>query len=89
MNFFMTDKFGAAMTLVKSDIGGNITVCFCQLFIMTRTWMYVSSYHMLSSSFGCILLCLYRAIECQFILCSVCEFLSGLHKSSVWLNNLI
>jgi len=36
MYFFMTDKFGAAMTLVKSDIGGNITVCFCQLFFLTH-----------------------------------------------------
>jgi hypothetical protein len=26
--FLMADKFGAAMALVKSDIGGNISVCF-------------------------------------------------------------
>ncbi|KAJ1431525.1 Glycolipid transfer protein domain [Sesbania bispinosa] len=29
------DKFGAAMALVKSDIGGNITVCLCQLLCLT------------------------------------------------------
>jgi hypothetical protein len=34
---FMTDKFGAAMTLVKSDIGGNITVRLCQLLCLTLT----------------------------------------------------
>jgi len=31
----MADKFGAAMALVKSDIGGNISVCFCQLLNLT------------------------------------------------------
>lgn len=30
----MADKFGAAMTLVKSDIGGNISVCFVTCFYL-------------------------------------------------------
>jgi len=29
----MADKFGAAMALVKSDIGGNISVGFCHPFL--------------------------------------------------------
>jgi hypothetical protein len=33
---FITDKFGAAMTLVKTDIGGNITVWifFCKIAVI-------------------------------------------------------
>ena len=38
--FLVTDKFGAAMALVKSDIGGNITVCFCELLIPTLMLLY-------------------------------------------------
>ena len=47
----MPDKFGAAMALVKSDIGGNISVCFCHLLlsyvlirIFSGTCVNVSSY---------------------------------------------
>ena len=39
----MADKFGAAMALVKSDIGGNISVCFCQLLYLTLMWPYALS----------------------------------------------
>lgn len=30
----MTDKFGAAMTVVKSDIGGNISVIYKTYFLI-------------------------------------------------------
>ena len=40
--FFMADKFGAAMALVKSDIGGNIAVCLYHMFLWFVLIMIIS-----------------------------------------------
>lgn len=54
----MADKFGAAMALVKSDIGGNISVCFCHLFYLTcYFFLYV-----------CVITCLHAALDVIFFI---------------------
>ena len=61
--FVVADKFGTAMALVKSDIGGNISVCSGQLLsLFLHVYLYKffnMCHHMLFCSIGCIiLLCL-------------------------------
>ena len=41
--FLVTDKFGTALALVKSDIGGNVSVCFCELLYPTLMILYTLS----------------------------------------------
>ena len=60
----MADKFGAAMALVKSDIGGNIAVGFCHpflsyIFLFWYTWIACMIVDLYVIMFSCVMMTCY------------------------------